>query len=98
MAMMIAITQGGVTATLDWERVADAARDEFDKTVSQVIDEPVARTDVEHLKDEEMDALRVIVAKIVREELKGHLGEKITAKIRQMLQREIKAALDEHQK
>ena len=96
--MMIAITQGGVTATLDWERVADAARDEFDKTVSQVIDEPVARTDVEHSNDEEMDALREIVAKIVREELKGHLGEKITAKMRQMVQREIKAELDEHQK
>ena len=66
--------------------------------MSQVIDEPVARTDVEPLNDEEMDALREIVAKIVREELKGHLGEKITAKIRQMVQREIKAALDESQK
>ena len=41
MAMTIVITQA-VLATLDWERVADAARDEFDKTVSQVIDEPVA--------------------------------------------------------
>jgi len=89
---------GSVTATLDWERVADAARDELDKTVLQVIDEPVARTDAEHLNDEEMDALREIVAKIVREELKGHVGEKITAKIRQMVQREIKAELDEHQK
>ena len=49
---------GSVTATLDWERVADAARDELDKTVLQVIDEPVARTDVEHLNDEEMDAFR----------------------------------------
>jgi hypothetical protein len=88
---------GGVTATLDWELVADAARDEFDKTVSQVIDEPVTRTDVEPL-NEELDALREIVVKIVREELKGHLGEKITAKIRQMVQREIKAALDESQK
>jgi uncharacterized protein Veg len=45
-----------------------------------------------------MDALREIVAKIIREELKGHLGEKITAKIRQMVQREIKSALDESQK
>lgn len=69
----------------------DAARDELDKTVLQVIDEPVARTDVEHLNDEEMDALRAIVAKIVREELKGHLCDQITAKIRQMVQREIKA-------
>jgi len=89
---------GSVKATLDRERVADAARDELDKTVLQVIDEPVARTDAEHLNDEEMDALRDIVAKIIREELKGHLGEKITAKIRQMVQREIKAELDEHQK
>ena len=88
---------GGVTATLDWELVADAARDEFDKTVSQVIDEPVTRTDVEPL-NEEVDALREIVVKIVREELKGHLSEKITAKIRQMVQREIKAALSENQK
>jgi hypothetical protein len=88
---------GGVTATLDWELVADAARDEFDKTVSQVIDETVTRTDVEPL-NEEVDALREIVVKIVREELKGHLSEKITAKIRQMVQREIKAALSENQK
>ena len=88
---------GGVTATLDWELVADAARDEFDKTVSQVIDEPVTRTDVEPL-NEEVDALREIVVKIVREELKGYMSEKITAKIRQMVQREIKAALDESQK
>ena len=89
---------GGVTTTLDWKCVTDAARDEFDKTVSQVIDEPVARTDVEPLNDDEMDALREIVAKIVREELKGHLGVKITAKILQMVQCEVKAALDEHQK
>ena len=89
---------GGVTATLDWKCVADAARDEFDKTVSQVIDKPVARTDVEPLNDDEMDALREIVAKIVREELEGHLGVKITAKILQMVQCEVKAALDEHQK
>jgi len=89
---------GGVTATLDWKLVAGAARDEFDKTVSQVIDEPLSLTDVEPLNDDEMDALREIVAKIVREELKGHLGEKITAKILQMVQREVKAALDEHQK
>ena len=66
--------------------------------MSQVIDEPVVRTDVEPLNDEEMDALREIMAKIVREELKVHLGEKITAKIRQMVQREIKAALSENQK
>lgn len=89
---------GGVTTTLDWKCVADVAREEFDKTVSQVIDEPIARTDVEPLTDEEMDALREIVAKIVREELKGHLGEKITAQMRQMVQREIKAVFDESQK
>ena len=86
---------GRVTATLDWECVAEAAHDECDATVSQVIDEPVAQRDIQPLNDEEMDALREIVAKIVREELKGHLGEKITAKIRQMVQREIKAELDE---
>ncbi|MEK9705699.1 MAG: hypothetical protein VW233_06865, partial [Paracoccaceae bacterium] len=61
-------------------------------------DEPVARTDVEPLNEGEMDALREIVAKIFREELKRHLGEKITAKIRQMVQSEIKAALDQSQK
>ena len=86
---------GGVTATLDWECVAEAAHDECDATVSQVIDEPVAQRDIQPLNDEEMDALREIVAKIVREELKGHLGEKITAKIRHLVQREIKAELDE---
>ena len=80
------------------ERVGDAARDEFDKTVSQVTDKPVARTDVEPLNDDEMDTFREIVAKIVREELKGHLGEKIKAKTRQIVQREIKAAFDASQK
>jgi len=90
---------GGVTATLDWERVADAARDEFDKTITQVIDDtPPVRSDIEPLSDDEMDALREIVATIVREELKGHLGEKITAKIRQMVQREVKAVLEESDK
>jgi hypothetical protein len=71
MAMMIAITQGSVIATLDWERVADAARDELDKTVLQVIDEPVARTDVEHLNDEEMDALRADCGQDCPRRIKG---------------------------
>lgn len=91
---------GGVTGTLDWERFTDDARDEFDNAVSQVIDplsEPTRDT-VDPLSDEELEALREIVAKIVREELKGQLGEKITAKIRQMVQYEIKVALDTSQK
>ena len=62
------------------------------------MDELVARTDVESLNDEEMDALRESVAKIMREELRGHLGEMITAKICQMDQREVKTALHERQK
>lgn len=86
---------GDITKSLDWERVADAARDEFDKAVQQITEHtPVARQDADALSDEEMDALREIVASIVREELKGHLGEKITAKIRKMIQREIKVALN----
>lgn len=89
---------GGVTATLDWERVADAATDEFDETLARVIAEPIARPYADFLNDEETDALRGIVVKIIREELKGYMGEKITEKIRQTVQCEIKAALDEIRK
>ena len=59
------------------------------------IAEPIARPGAEFLNNEEMDALREIVAKIINEELKGYMGEKITELIHQTIQRKIKAAIVE---
>ena len=69
---------GGGTGTLDWGCVADAATDEFDETVAAFIAEPIARPGAEFLNNEE---------------LRGYMGEEITEKIRQTIQREIKPAL-----
>jgi len=63
--------------------------------VAAFIAEPIARPGAEFLNNEEMDALREIVAKIINEELKGYMGEEITEKIRQTIQHEIKLALGE---
>ncbi|NBQ27375.1 MAG: hypothetical protein EBU18_05285 [Rhodobacteraceae bacterium] len=48
---------------------------------------------VEPLNEVEMEAFRELVGKIVRDELKGSLGEKITTNIRKMVRREIAIAL-----
>lgn len=94
---------GGVTSTLDWERVADAAHDEFDTVLPKIADEEIPNvsdkvSEVDPLNDDEINALKEIVAKIVRQELNDHLGEKVTAKIRRMVQHEIKAVLEEYSK
>ena len=92
-----------MTSTLDWERVADAAHDEFDTVLPKIADEEIPNvsdkvSEVDPLNDDEINALKEIVAKIVRQELNGHLGEKVTAKIRRMVQHEIKAVLKEYSK
>jgi hypothetical protein len=63
--------------------------------VAAFIAEPIARPGAEFLNNEEMDALREIVANIINEELQGYMGEEITEKIRQTIQHEIKPALGE---
>jgi hypothetical protein len=65
--------------------VIDAAYDQN----AQAFD--VQDDDVEALLDE--DALRDMVAQIVREELRGPLGEKITRNVRKLVRREIHRAL-----
>ena len=94
---------GGVTSTLDWERVADAAHDEFDTVLPKIADEETENisdkvSEVDPLIDDEINALKEFVAKVVRQELNSHLGEKVTAKIRRMVQHEIKAVLEEYSK
>ncbi|MGY6533818.1 MAG: hypothetical protein ACXIVG_00590 [Pararhodobacter sp.] len=50
---------------------------------------------IETLIDEEM--LRALVAQLVREELRGQLGERITLQVRKLVRAEIARALDERQ-
>ncbi len=50
---------------------------------------------VETLIDEEM--LRALVAQLVREQLRGQLGERITLQVRKLVRAEIARALDERQ-
>jgi hypothetical protein len=45
------------------------------------------------MNEVEMEAFRELVGKIVRDELKGSLVEKITTNIRKMVRREIAIAL-----
>lgn len=75
---------GQETASLQWDRVADAPRDEFD---IEMIPTPQQAPTIDP------DALQQMVAKIVRDELKGTLGEKITTNIRKMVRREILSAI-----
>ncbi len=53
--------------------------------------ENVGRPDVESLLDE--NDLRALVAEVLREELKGPLGERITRNVRKLVRREIAQAL-----
>ncbi len=53
--------------------------------------ENVAKPDIESLLDE--DDLRALVAEVLREELKGPLGERITRNVRKLVRREIAQAL-----
>lgn len=52
----------------------------------------VAAAALDSLPDEE--ALRRLVARMIREELQGHLGERITSNVRKLVRREVMRALD----
>lgn len=45
------------------------------------------------LSDEEMEMFRSVIAEVVRQELQGHLGERITRNVRKLVRREIHQAL-----
>ncbi|SHF27159.1 hypothetical protein SAMN05444279_12457 [Ruegeria intermedia] len=56
-------------------------------------DEPVA-TDAQATATMEVEELKALIAQVVREELQGALGERITRNIRKLVRREINRALD----
>ncbi|GAB4533283.1 MAG: hypothetical protein Tsb0024_02570 [Ruegeria sp.] len=53
-----------------------------------------AETDVEAAATMEVEELKALIAQVVREELQGALGERITRNIRKLVRREINRALD----
>ena len=78
-----------------WEQVVDAALGEFDappalRAVQFNSDTPSPSVASDSFNSEQ---LRDTVAEIIREELRGALGEKITQNIRQMVKREIQSVL-----
>ena len=78
-----------------WKQGVDAALGEFEapaalRAVHVNSEIPKRSVEPESLNSEKM---RETVAEIIREELRGALGEKITQNIRQMVQREIQSVL-----
>lgn len=77
--------------TLEVEPVIeDASADVDDDAVADTVAEDDAALDEATLDE---DALRALVADIVREELQGVLGERITRNVRKLVRREIQRAL-----
>lgn len=70
--------------------------DRFRQTKSQASPEPSQFFDgnIHDAFDEE--ALRMLVAQLIREELRGVLGERITHNVRKLVRREIQRALADH--
>ncbi|SHH68534.1 V-type ATPase subunit [Cognatishimia maritima] len=70
-----------------------AARDFVDQAVEDVVeaDEAIDAQDYEAILDEDM--LRELVGEIVRQELQGPLGERITRNVRKLVRREINRVL-----
>ena len=66
---------------------APVVEDELDETVDDLDDDAIAEATLDE------DALRTLVADIVREELQGVLGERITRNVRKLVRREIQRAL-----
>ena len=92
---------------LPWEEVVDAALSEIDGDLdgdtteenSEHVDNSPPEAGVDQAPiavrsvPVDFEALRPIVADIIRDELRGELGEKITANIRRMVHREIETAV-----
>tara|TARA_R110002124_G_scaffold140648_2_gene305084 strand:- start:463 stop:1452 length:990 start_codon:yes stop_codon:yes gene_type:complete len=80
---------------------ASAARDPSPEAESPTDDAPILAADtyvddVTEFEDTilDEDALRAVIAQIVREELHGQLGERITQQVRKLVRSEIAKALD----
>ncbi len=99
---------GTEVEALDWEETeedahsADDVLNEDDVTIhaEQIVEESVEELAADALEDEafaeatlDEAALRALVADIVREELQGVLGERITRNVRKLVRREIQRAL-----
>ena len=78
-----------------WEQVVDAALGEFDAPAALRAVQVDFETPSQSANKESLNSgkLRETVAEIIREELRGALGEKITQYIRQKVQREIQRVL-----
>ncbi|MBO9410242.1 MULTISPECIES: hypothetical protein [unclassified Ruegeria] len=100
---------GTMTQSLSWQ--AEADEDEADAADAPLVSETkatfirdpkvTAQADpVQDVKSErtplDEDALRDLIAQVVREELQGVLGERITRNVRKLVRREIYRALAEH--
>ena len=88
---------GGATTAAETERDESLQAQQPQTTAQFVRDrgavEPVA-TDAEATATMEVDELKALIAQVVREELQGALGERITRNIRKLVRREINRALD----
>ena len=87
---------GSVDPAEDWEDVSShEAHGRFDETLTDNSgddeDEPQGLSLDESMLDE--DSLRDLVSEIVRQELQGALGERITRNVRKLVRREIHRAL-----
>lgn len=54
----------------------------------------VSGTSIDDIEDIDEDVLRPIVARLIREELQGELGERITRNVRKLVRREILRAIN----
>lgn len=81
----------GAASALSGGEALDARSAAPDNLAADDAAENVARPDAESLLDER--DLRALVAEVLREELKGPLGERITRNVRKLVRREIAQAL-----
>ena len=79
--------------TFDKSLTPGCNEEDFSDAVSTSSNPNENQNITESLKQQE---LRSIVVKIIREELRGSLGENITSNIRQMVNREIKLLMSDH--
>jgi hypothetical protein len=84
---VLAYVEPAGTASEAPEEAEDADEEDGDTSDPESVEEALAS-----LPDEE--AMRLLVARLIREELQGELGERITRNVRKLVRREIMRALD----
>ena len=82
------------TVLKDADEIAEPTGQSTDVVVEAAPDAVPDTTEAEETLDEA--ALRQLVSDIVREELQGVLGERITRNVRKLVRREIQRALSLH--